>query len=114
MNAWSSPESCKWNSCCSCRSMAASRAPGRCGDAADSPLPAPRWCCFFMSSLTRRWRRPEMKKMTARITMMNNTAGLILPLPPPLPPGVCTCGGDWVFSGSESLMTPCSLGEEDG
>jgi hypothetical protein len=88
MKAWSRLESCRWNNFCSYRSIAASRAPGRCGDVAESPLEVPRWCCFFISSLTRRWSRPEMKKMTARITMMSNIAGPILPLPPPLPPAV--------------------------
>ena len=31
-----------------------------------------------MRNLTSKWRRPEMKNSTARITMMKRTAGLIL------------------------------------
>lgn len=54
---------------------------------------------FLMRNLTRRWRRPDTKKITAKITMMKRTAGLILLLMDE--DGV---DGGWVVCrGSESL-----------
>ena len=54
---------------------------------------------FLMRNLTKRWRRPETKKMSARMTMVKRAAGLILLL------AEDAVGGAWDDgNGNESLL----------
>jgi len=67
MKDWSTPESWRWKSCWSWpwRAVTLSESSGS-------------LLVGLRRYLTKRWRRPEMKKMTARITIMRRILGLIL------------------------------------
>nr|GMD95583.1 hypothetical protein Iba_chr15aCG13700 [Ipomoea batatas] len=75
INAWSNPESWRWNSCCSCLWTA--------------PEFGISWVVLldwekdkeglcFIRNLSNKWRTPEIKNITANITMKKRTPGLIL------------------------------------
>nr|GMD34983.1 hypothetical protein Iba_scaffold44302CG0010 [Ipomoea batatas]GMD37014.1 hypothetical protein Iba_chr09eCG5350 [Ipomoea batatas]GME08183.1 hypothetical protein Iba_scaffold7328CG0010 [Ipomoea batatas] len=75
INAWSKPESWRWNSCCSCLWTA--------------PEFGISWVVLldwekdkeglcFIKNLSNKWRTPEIKNITASITMKKRTPGLIL------------------------------------
>lgn len=65
---------------------------------------------FLRRNLTKRWRRPEMKKRAARMTMVKRTAGLILLLGEDAAAAAAVAVGDG-WNGMESRLKAPRRGE---